>query len=124
MDFLSMFIIVTCSAILVLLAAIALNETLANSRSRFGESYSILWAESLKDLSRTLTIREPSLLSTKVSYLRDEWLSVRFMSLEDKVLLLRAGHSPKEAHRALRKFGREALAAQVYLRTGIQQVNT
>ncbi len=51
-----------------------------------------------------------------ISELRDEWLYTKFISHEDKILLIRAGYcEPKKAKKALRKIGRDAIAAQAYL---------
>jgi hypothetical protein len=51
-----------------------------------------------------------------ISELRDEWLYTKFISHEDKILLIRAGYGePKKAKKALRKIGRDAIAAQAYL---------
>lgn len=123
MDFFLLFILTSLSGLLIFLSVVAIQEIYLNSRTDFAYDYNVLFLESIKDLSRKAPLENLDLLNMEASLISKEWLSLKFMALEDKILLLRAGHSPKEARKALKQFGRESLTTHAYLRTGIQQSN-
>ncbi len=95
------------------------------NNERFNKEFQTLHLEALAELQRrsgpsanavTLGLLD-SILEYEALRLRDDWVKISFMSLEDKVLALRAGIPPKKARKAFITMGRDVLAAQAALRT-------
>lgn len=44
-----------------------------------------------------------------------QWLKLRFMKIEDKILAAKAGLTPENARKAFRKLGKDAISTQAHL---------
>lgn len=89
---------------------------LANSSFTYEETLVALWKEVRQSILLEVGVNRIDLMDIRIAEIRDAWMNLKFISLEDRILLVRAGYAPKEARKALRKFSREELKAQAYLR--------
>lgn len=125
-------IIGSITGITIGLAIVKLTFSIANAISRHRQNKIAEWKYLIpyvyQAASKQQTIERKSIpisdwnpaTQIQIHALTKEWLKVRRLTPEQKLLTLQAGYSPSEAHKAYKQLGEEGLHAHIYLATGKQ----